>query len=257
MTFKKLAYVFAIIFTAALNLEAQDYSDPAGEGEVIVERMRVNTDNYKIRRNRFGVHFAANFENFNPKNYLSLIQNKNYEELLGNKSIPLYGIELGARFNYQLGSITGLIGYAQGYLSDDKLGIDKMSATITKADLIFAFDNIMNEPYVVPFIQVGIHSIDWTEQGTVLSITKKENFTTEFSNFHYKAGLSFQLNWIENSIDPSSQDDALRSSGLENTFIDVFYTSYTQSLEVAQVAGASGDADISSSEIGAGLRLEF
>jgi hypothetical protein len=109
----------------------------------------------------------------------------------------------------------------------------------------------MDEPFVVPYGQIGIHSIDWTEKGLV----NEESFTTDL-NFHYKVGLSFQLNWIEKSIDPSSQEDSVRS-GLENTFIDVFYTSYAQPSQVAEVNGAEGEADLQSSQIGAGLKLEF
>lgn len=254
----KLKFLALFLFTTtmSLNLQAQDYSDPVGEGEIIVERMKDNTAPYKERRSQFGILFAVNYEKFNPSNYYSIIQNQNYHQLLGDTAIPIVGAEFGVKYNFSLGSVTALVGYGQGTLSNEELGIDNITASITKAGVNLALDNMLSEPYIVPFVQVGVHSIDWSESGTVVNVSQEENFTTDY-NFHYKVGFSFQLNWIEKSIDPSSQEDALRSSGLENTFIDLFYTSYSQPAEIAEVAGTEGEADISSSEIGVGLKLEF
>lgn len=247
---------FLITSTVSLNLYAQDYSDPVGDGEIIVERMKDNTAPYKERRSQFGIIFAINYERFNPLKYTSLVSNASYEEMYGSdNAIPIYGAELGVKYNFQLGSITALVGYGQGHIYDDLVN-NEITASITKADLNLALDNLLSEPYIVPFVQVGVHSVDWSETGVLANVNQAEEFTTEY-NFHYKAGLSFQLNWIEKSIDPNSQEDALRSSGLENTFLDVFYTSYSKPTEVAQVAGVNGEADVSSDEIGVGLKLEF
>jgi len=203
-----------------------------GSGVITVERMKDPTLPYKQRRNQWGVVFAANYEQFTPENYYSLILNNNYAGITGDKSIPLVGAEFGVKYNFSMGSVSALVGYAHGEISNLDTGLEQMSASIKKIDLNLALDGLMDEPYIVPFGQIGVHSIDWVEKGTVASVTSEESFTTDW-NFHYKVGLSFQLNWIEKSIDPSSMEDSVRS-GLENTYIDIFYTSYAQPAQVAE-----------------------
>ncbi len=228
----------------------------SGRGDLItVERMKDPTLPYKQRRNPWGVLFSINYEQFSPTNYQSLVLNQNYETMTDNKSIPLIGAEFGVKYNFSLGSISALVGYSTGKIDTPTASVDQISASITKVDLNMALDNLFDEPYVVPYAQVGLHSIDWTEKSLVGAVINEESFITKW-NVHYKAGLSFQLNWIEKSIDASSQEDSVRS-GLENTYLDVFYSSYAQPSQVANVNGAEGEADLQSSEIGAGLKLEF
>ncbi len=227
-----------------------------GRGDLItVERMKDPTLPYKLRRNPWGILFAINYEQFAPTNYQSLILNQDYETMTGNKSIPLIGAEFGVKYNFSLGSISALMGYSAGKVDTPTASVDQISASITKVGLNIALDNLFDEPYVVPYAQAGLHSIDWTEKSIVGAVKSEESFVTDW-NFHYKVGLSFQLNWIEKAIDSSSQEDSVRS-GLENTYLDIFYSSYAQPSQVAAVNGAEGEADLESSEIGAGLKLEF
>jgi hypothetical protein len=230
-------------------------SSSSRDDTIIVERMKDPTLPYKQRRNPWGVMFAVNYEQFSPVNYYSLILNKDYKTFTGDKSIPLIGAEFGVKYNFSMGSISALAGYAQGSIDNTINGLDKITASVTKVDLNLAFDNFMDEPYVVPFGQIGAHSIDWSEKSFVGAVLNEESFSTDW-NFHYKVGLSFQLNWIEGSIDRSSQEDSVRS-GLENTYLDVFYTFYAQPSQVAEFNGAEGEADLQSSQFGAGLKLEF
>lgn len=232
-----------------------DYTNPATDGEVIVERFKDNTAPYKERRSRFGVTFAVNYEQFSPSDYYSLIHSDTYGNLAGGASIPLIGAELGLKYNFSLGSLAVVAGYSMGEMSDSIVGIDEMSMAITKISANYTMDNLFSEPYVAPFVQVGAHIIDWTEVGTVGGNTQEENITSQ-PTMHVKAGLSFQLNWIEKSIDPSTQEDALRSSGLENTYVDLYLTKYFEP-SGASDSSADGEANFASSEIGVGLKLEF
>lgn len=250
--------IFALFFVFSNPVKAQDFSDFTDNGsrggEVIVEKQRDITAPYRERRNRFGIVFAVNYENFYPYNYFSIIQNDTYEHFL-DQNIPLVGAEFAVKYNFQLGSVAAILGYSQGKISDASAAVDEISAAITKLDLNFTLDTLFDEPYVAPFIQVGAHKIDWSETSTAGSVTKEESFTGEV-NYHYKAGVSFQLNWIENSIDPSSQRDSVRS-GLENTYLDVFYTSYAEPAQVSNASGGEGEADLQSAAYGIGLKLEF
>lgn len=221
------------------------------EDEVIVERAEDFTLPYSERRGRWGIIFSVNYENYYPSEFFSVIQNDKYQFFL-DKNIPLAGAEIGLKYNFSLGSLALLAGYAQGSVDDMAGGIEDITVSITKAALNLSLDNIFSEPYVVPFVQVGVHTIDWSETGTTL----EERFTSE-PNYHYKAGFSFQLNWIEKAIDSNSPGESLRSSGLENTYLDVFYTSYAQPAKIADTVGAEGEGDLQSAQYGVGLKLEF
>lgn len=227
----------------------------SGRGEVIVEQQINNLLPYKQRRTPYGVLFSVNYEQFKPVDYFSFIQKANYDKVTDSKSIPLMGIELGFKYNFSLGAVAAIAGYSTGKIDNGSL-LEEMSASITKFDLNFTLDGIMNEPYIAPYIQVGLHSIDWTERSVDGVKVLEENFTTHY-NLHYKAGLSFQLNWIENSIDPQSTEEARISSGLDNTYLDVFYSVYNEPDTVALKEGDEGEANLNSEQFGVGLKLEF
>jgi hypothetical protein len=79
--------------------------------------------------------------------------------------------------------------------------------------------------------------------------------------FNYKVGLLFQLDWLENFMDDTARVERLRSSALENTFLDVYATEYLASsnaLDASAQTGTEGDPNLHSSfELGIGLKLEF
>jgi hypothetical protein len=252
--------IFLIFILAAaipLGVFAQDYSDPISEGEVIVEKRTDLTLNYKERRSQFGILFSANYEKFSPDNYQSLILNQNFLDATGGDSIPVMGAEFGVKWNMDLGSVAALVGYGAGTYSNADQGIDEIKIKITKASLNLTLDNLMSEPIVAPYGQIGINSIDWSEASRdSTNEAKEETFTTDW-NFNYKVGILFQLDWIERSIDPNTHTNGLRSSGLQNTYLDIFYSSYAAPSEVASVDGATGEADLESNNFGVGLKLEF
>lgn len=253
---KKIFILSAVLLLACFS-KAQDYSDPVSEGEIVVEKPIDLAQNYRDRRNRYGILFSVNYEKFSPSDYLSIIQNKTFNEVSAGGSIPVMGVEFGIKFNFSLGSATALLGYARGTFTDDAKNVDQISAKITKADINFTLDNLMSEPWVAPYAQIGLHQIDWTESSRDgVGVLKEESFITDWK-LNYKAGLLFQLNWLENSIDPNTHNNGLTSSGLQNTYLDIFYVSYAEPNEVATVGGQSGEANLASSNFGVGLKLEF
>ena len=107
----------------------------------------------------------------------------------------------------------------------------------------------------MPYGQVGMHQFSVEESKT----TDSASGGTALS-FNYRYGLLFQIDWIENRIDNSAKGDQLRSSGLENTFIDVYFANYLASRGAVDPADASNDGDpnlFSSGEMGIGLKMEF
>ncbi len=238
------------------ELIKSDYTTPLASGEILVETMRDLTKPYKERRSQYGLVFSVNNEKFNPVDYFSIAQGRYYDDFSDQEAINVMGFEIGGKYNFSLGSFSALVGYGSGSYSNDEQNINGININITKADINFALDNITSEPWIVPYAQFGIHQMDWTEESTVGASIQSESFYSN-PNYHYKVGAMFQLNWIEAWIDPDSPTQALRSSGLENAFLDVFYTYYAQPETVSESENEEGEGDLSSGDIGFGMKLEF
>ncbi|MFN3455013.1 MAG: hypothetical protein ACK41T_08650 [Pseudobdellovibrio sp.] len=255
MTVNALKIVFSLLlsFLFTIEVHAQDYSNPPAADEIIVESRQDLTAPYKERRSNFGLLFSLNYEKFYPEEHASAIQNKPFKQISDGQELGLVGAELGLKYNFILGSIAGVIGYAKGNFSNEAQNLEGIEASIMKAGINLTLDNLMSEPWVAPYAQAGVHQIDWTESSYSGSDLYEETLKSK-PNFHYKVGLLFQLNWIEKFIDPMTSVDGLRSSGLENTFIDVFYTQYAA---YADSEDSDEQVNLSSSAMGVGLKLEF
>ncbi len=214
---------------------------------------------YKQRRTKWGMLLFLGAEMFYPSEYSSVImtgENGKFRQFSNSKMMTLGSVELGAKYNTLLGSFGLLGGFAGGQISNPDLGLTSFNISIYKVGFNFAMDNVFIEPYVVPYVQGGVHVIDYKETSVVANIESEEGQTTD-PIYHFRAGLLFQLNWLEKKIDPNTHYNGLVSSGLENTFIDVFYSYYAQPLTVAEAAEQDGDPDFESSEYGVGLKMEF
>lgn len=241
-----------------------DEREPVNSGDVILEEQTDLSLSYKKRRGKHGVLFSFNYEKFFPVDYFSQYRDKYIEEFLGdNESIDLIGIELGYKLNFKLGSLSILGNYAQGSKSKsnytDGTTTRERNLSVSRYGLSanLALDNITEEPWIVPYGQVGIHQFQVVEDD--LAQDDAKSTTTQFA-FNYRLGLLFQLNWIEKSIDPSTHVDGLRSSGLQNTFIDVYAMTHMASNETydPEDATSEGDPDMSTGmELGVGLKMEF
>ena len=250
--------LFAILLISVFASPAQagifDVSD-SGNG-VIVENKENIFLPYVKRRKAWGTIFGFQMENYRPKNYSSLLLGGKFESISGDATVPLISAELGLKYNFGVGSVAAIAGYGMGNYADSSVGLDNFGVSVTKISANFTLDGIMNEPYVAPYIEGGIHKFQITEHTNVNGTLGSESPTTSWA-MHYRAGLLFQLNWIENSIDPSSHTEGLRSSGLENTYLDIFYASYISPSEISEANGQSGEPDTGSSHIGFGLKMEF
>ena len=255
--FRNFTIAFVVLVSGSVHAQDMFNEPDPGKDEVIVESKQDITKPYKERRRTWGGLFSANYEKYYPSHQFSVIQNKDYSEISGGDGIPVFGAELGLKYNFAAGSISVLGGFARGTYQNLPQQLQQSSVTIAKLDLNFALDNVFSEPYFVPYVQGGIHQINWEEDSyssASATVTTAETLKTR-PNFHYKVGALIQLNWIENWIDPNTSIEGRRASGLENAYLDVFYNGY--SAFAAPADSADGDADLSSGGFGAGLKLEF
>lgn len=243
-----------LVFTSTAQADFFDVAD-SGNG-VVVENKQNIFQPYIKRRKNWGMIFGVHMENYQPKKYTSLLLNGNFETITGDATVPLISGELGLKYNFGVASIAAVAGYGMGNYGDKLVGLENFEVSIMKFSANFTLDGIMNEPYVAPYVQGGMHRFQVTEETNDGTNIGSESPTTTW-NMHYRAGLLFQLNWIEGSIDPNSHAEGLRSSGLENTYLDVFYASYMSPSEISAAEGQSGEPDTASSHIGFGIKMEF
>lgn len=252
---KTLLFIIFILQVSTLNA-AGFFEVSDDKGGVIVDHQQNVFQPYVKRRTAIGLLFGVQMENYRPLEYKSLLLNKNFKDFSGGGTVPLMTGEFGLKYNFSMGSVAALASYGMGKYSNEVAGLNNFSLTVTKLSANFTLDAIMSEPYVAPYIQGGMHKFQVTEESTSGTTIGSESPETSW-NMDYRAGVLIQLNWIEKSIDPNSHVEGLRSSGLENTYLDIFYASYAQPSEIAQEEGQSGEPDLASSHIGFGLKMEF
>lgn len=221
-----------------------------------LEKQEDFTLDYKSRRSTHGALFSISTEAFYPIDYRSLYNDAYIEDIIGEDKINLIGIEIGYKYNIGPASAAILGQFSQGSINGAVAG-DPTTLKITKQGISasVALDGILSEPWVVPYGQVGMHQFSVEESRTADSASSGTALS-----FNYRYGLLFQIDWIENRIDKSAKADQLRSSGLENTYIDVYFANHLASSAAIDPADATSDGDpnlFSSGEMGIGLKMEF
>ncbi len=209
---------------------------------------------YKQRRSTHGFVIAVHRENFYPIDYQSQFGDVYVEGIIRKDNIPLLGLDLGYKYNISLGSISVIYNFSEGKIEGSALN---RTISLQKQQLAanIALDAIFDEPYLVPYLQAGVHQFTANESDQTTTKTAVTSYA-----FNYKYGLQLQVDWLEALLDPTAKADRLSSSGLENMFIDIYMAGYLAS-DGAQdplVLGAEGEPNLfSNREMGLGIRLEF
>lgn len=201
--------------------------------------------NYRERRTRSGFMFNVNAENLYFHDYASILDQKLYEELFGQEDLTLLQVQLDYKFNFFLGSFVVGAGYGHGTLIDDRIG-EERSLTIGKKSVRaqWLLDSLTKEPYFVPYTGISYWQMGINEENTTLgtSISRDTGNGTAFT-----AGILIQLNWLE----PQVAKQAYLGEGLENTYLDVFWTQYQNTDDELDPAFENDF------NFGVGLRMEF
>lgn len=199
---------------------------------------------YKERRSGNGVYFGLGVEALELKNYLSTLDDGvTYGQMFGDSTLDLLKIDLLYKLNFSLGSLSAGVEFGSGKISDTASGVQR-SLEIQKMGLNFRYtlDMIMDEPYVAPYVGLGIWRLGIKETSPTDSFSGNTQM-----GYNYSAGLLLQLDWIDNDTAKSGT----LTYGLENTFLDVYATQY---------AKTESDEDPNTETdflYGAGLRFEF
>ncbi|WP_374029466.1 hypothetical protein [Bdellovibrio bacteriovorus] len=210
---------------------------------VEVEYYQDNLAPYKERRETHGIYFGIDYEMLELKNYVSTLDGLTYDAMFGSETIPLLHLSVDYKYNFVLGSLAFGIDFGKGSLSADKSGSER-TLDITKygVGLKFTLDNLMNEPYIAPYVGLNIWQMGISEE----SPTDSFSATTQMG-YNYTIGALLQLDWL----DYQTAKETTFNWGLENTFVDIYATQYAKT-------SADDDPNTETDFLyGAGLRLEF
>ena len=225
---------------------AQDDEVEVNDPNALVE-VHLNRDilaPYKERRQKHGIYFGIQYEPLILKNYVSTLQSGvKYGGLFGDDAISLIHANMNYKYNFDLGSLAIGADVGTGEVQGSRSGTaTTLSVTKYGLNLQYTMDNIWPEPYVAPYVGINIWQMDISEK----------NPTTSFSaatqiGYNYMIGVLIQLDWL----DRDTAKESTFSTGLENTFIDLYITQY------AKTESASDPNTETDLGYGAGLRLEF
>lgn len=200
---------------------------------------------YSERRTRHGAYIGIDYEQLVLKNYLSTLEDRDYESLFGSDSIPLLRLNIDYKYNTDIAAIAVGLDFGKGSISDDG-GVAGQDRTldVTKYGIgaKLVLDMLFSEPYVAPYVGINIWQMSLAEKNPTDSFSA----TTQVG-YNYTIGLMFQLDWL----DFDSGNTATFSWGLENTFLDIYGTQYTQT---SSAEDPNTETDFL---LGAGIRLEF
>lgn len=201
--------------------------------------------NYRERRTTNGFLFSVNAENLYFPDYASILDDELYENLFGQEDLTLAQVQVSYKLNFFLGSFVTGVGFGYGTLIDDRSGIERsLSIGKKSAHGQWLLDSLMKEPFFVPYIGAEYWQMELTEKNATSGL--QTTYTTG-NGTSLTAGFLVQLNWIE----PETSRDAYLNHGLENTYLDVFWTQY-QSTDEELDPNFENDFNF-----GVGLKMEF
>ena len=244
-------------------VEVEQYTDNETTGDITLEKQKDLSAPYKDRRGKHGVVFTVGTEKYYPKDFLSVLDNVSINQILKEEAINLFTIDIGYKYNFSLGALAFTYAYASGSgtgsFNNETRSIAFQRQTVSAG---YYADNIFSEPWVVPYGAAGLSQFSLDEEEYNATGTLADDSAVTEPILSLKAGLLFQLNWIESGIDSSTHVDGLRSSGLENTYLDVHVSWYQHLKETFDVNNpiqtANYDPDLNAeAQLGIGLKLEF
>ncbi|MNT14044.1 hypothetical protein D3C72_1490340 [compost metagenome] len=178
------------------------------------------------------------------KNYESTLQPAvKYKGLFGDEAISLIRANMNYKYNFELGSIAIGADVGSGEVKGNKSG-SSTTLTVLKygLNLQFTVDNIWPEPYGAPYFGVNIWQMDLSEKNPSDSYSGVTQM-----GYNYMVGVLVQLDWI----DQETAKQSTFSTGLENTFLDLYITQYAKT---SAEDDPNTETDLG---YGAGVRLEF
>lgn len=240
--FVVIACAVAMPSLAAIDESSTDNQEPENH-LVEVQIVQDNLAPYKERQEDYGFYFRVSSEELLLKNFISAIDGLEYSELLKDKPTRMALLNAEYKYNTGIGAFSVGLQAGKGNASDWASGQER-TLTVTKFGVggKFTADRLTAEPYVAPYVGFTAWQLGIEED----SLAESKSEVTGIG-YNYTVGMLIQLDWL----DGDTARNTTYNWGLENTFLDLYATQYTQS-------SGEDDPDTATDLIlGAGICLEF
>jgi hypothetical protein len=224
-----LPYLFISLFSLA-----GDYS--ARKAEENYERMlREKAENrteveidykpdafvsYRERKQDWSYLFSIGVDTYLPAKHQSKVDGVMYSTAIGNK-ISIINLATGLMYNTQLFGISAQLFFGQGSTKSGDSGTGReLNLTLSGAKAGIYFNNLFEDPYVVPYGLIKFSLFGWSEQ---VDGSNPQSGQAAY-NIGSQIGALFQLNWIEPDTSLVAQNN-----GMQNTYLDFYLHQYNTS----------------------------
>jgi len=199
---------------------------------------------YIVRRNRWGSTFSLGYNSFQPREYEPNYVTAEFSDVYTKPELPLIEFNVLIKRNLSWGSLGAeiTVGIYKNESDDTELIESSLDLYPVQIGALFSFDTLRSEPWYVPYGAIGVHSIIYKE-GLAGNTFKGNTQVAPYA----KAGVAFQLDWIDRKAARISYQD----SGIESTYI---YAEVKKLL--ASAAAQDPDFEVPFTW-GAGMRVEF
>lgn len=174
---------------------------------------------YKQRRTDWSKRVVLSLETFYPENYVSSSDQSTYQQLVGNNSIQMTGINIGTQYNTRIGGFFFDLFFAYGSISGNTSGtVTTIGGRKTGASIGIFLDTLFENPYISPYFSYQIFSMNWSEIAPAAMPVSLDGIISMMSSYQF--GLSLHLD----KVDPISSGAAYTEYGLKNSFLDFYGT---------------------------------
>ncbi len=242
-----------LLYLLSLCFLSVAFGQTDGENSDFVEEEYVNYKtaeapldrlaSYKERRMGTGGYLTIAYSQFRPLDFNPNYDVNDFDTIYGGDSTQMIEFSMEYKLNFLLGSIGFGLGVGYQKLTSDINFVDSyLSVVPIRLEAIYSFDNLFDDPWLVPYGVAGLYTVYYREEQASLATTG----TTEAAPY-FGGGVSFRVDGFM----PEESFNAYRENFQENTFVFVEVRKWMASSNFQDPNFETGF------QFGAGARFEF
>ena len=197
---------------------------------------------YRDRVSSWSAISQIQVKSIKPEDFRSRIGGETFQQMFGDHHILIPTLSVGSQYNTAVGGLSLEAQYGVGSIESERLGARRLALSQYGISATFVLDKLMPEPLFAPYFAGDLFIASWEESDSTTTLSGENSYA-----LGYRLGILFQLN----ALDSSTALTAFNSSGLENTYLDIFASQ-------TNTSNKSSDVQLKSPmTIGAGIKLQF
>ncbi|MCE3009415.1 MAG: hypothetical protein LW875_02230 [Proteobacteria bacterium] len=197
---------------------------------------------YRERASSWSIIAQLQARSLKPENYRSRIGGETFQQSFGDHHVIIPTLSIGSQYNTSMGGFSLEGSYGVGSIESERIGARRLALSQYGLSATIVLDKLMPEPLFAPYFTGEVFVVSWEESDATTTVSGENSFA-----LGYRLGILFQLN----SLDSGTALVAFNSSGLENTYLDIFASQ-------TNTSNSSSDVQLKSPmTLGAGIRLQF